>query len=280
EQHVFDLLKSYGFSDVSFQPFAVNGWARESLDLQVGVSGQLKPVKAAALASTPTTAQARGELVDMGNGLASDYAANPEKVAGKIVLAALNLLPDSPEGTKNLHRSAKASLAIQYGAKGIILFNSVAGGTLLTGTASITGELLPIPALCIGLEDGLKLKEAMATGNLKATIAMKNTTSSMQARNVIDRIEGSELPNEKIVVGAHLDSWDLAEGAVDNGLGAFSVIDMARTFMALGIRPKRTIEFVLFMGEEQGLLGSKAYVHEAEANGTTDRDRKSVVKGK
>src|SRR5690606_30442209 len=103
EQHVFDLLKSYGFSDVSFQPFAVNGWARESLDLQVGVSGQLKPVKAVALASTPTTAQARGELVDMGNGLASDYAANPEKVAGKIVLAALNLLPDSPEGTKNLH---------------------------------------------------------------------------------------------------------------------------------------------------------------------------------
>lgn len=273
EQYVFDLFKSYGFANVSFQPFTVNGWARELLDLQVGVSGQLEPLKAVALASTPATAQVQGELVDMGNGLASDYAANPEKAAGKIVLAALNLLPNSPEGTENLHRSAKAALAIQYGAKGIILFNSVAGGTLLTGTASITGELLPIPALCIGLEDGLRLKDVLVENNQQAAIVMKNTTGAMQARNVVARIEGSELPNEKIIVGGHLDSWDLAQGAVDNGLGAFSVIDMARTFMALGTKPKRTIEFVLFMGEEQGLLGSKAYIQETVTNGTVDQIR-------
>src|SRR5690606_10989391 len=82
EQYVFDLFKSYGFANVSFQPFTVNGWARELLDLQVGVSGQLEPLKAVALASTPATAQVQGELVVMGNGLESDYAANPEKAAG------------------------------------------------------------------------------------------------------------------------------------------------------------------------------------------------------
>lgn len=273
EQYVFDLLKAYGFEEVAFQPFAINGWARESLDLRVGSPGNLQPVKAVALASTPVSAQVSGELVDMGNGLESDYAANPERAQGKIVLAALHLLPNSPQGTKNLHRSAKAALAIKYGAKGIILFNSVAGGTLLTGTASITGDLLTIPALCVGLEEGNRLKARIAEGRQEATIEMKNKAGKMQARNVIARITGSELPNEKIVVGGHLDSWDLSPGAVDNGLGAFSVLDMARTFMALGIKPKRTIEFVLFMGEEQGLLGSKAYVQQAMSNGTLDQIR-------
>ena len=273
EQYVYDLLKSYGFSDVAFQPFSTNGWAREHLDLQVGTQGSMQPVKAVALASTPASAHVTAELVDMGNGLESDYIANPGMAQGKIVLAALNLLPNTPQGTKNLHRSAKAALAIKYGAKGLILFNSVAGGTLLTGTASITGELLSIPAICVGLEDGNKLKEDIALGGQQAAITMTNKTGSMKARNVIARIAGSELPNEKIIVGGHLDSWDLAQGAVDNGLGAFSIIDMARTFKVLGIIPKRTIEFVLFMGEEQGLLGSKAYVQQAMADGSIDQIR-------
>ncbi|MGK6351790.1 M20/M25/M40 family metallo-hydrolase [Parapedobacter sp. DT-150] len=273
EQYAFDLLKSYGFTEVSFQPFAVNGWAREKLDLRVGSPTDMQPMKAVALASTPASAHVAGELVDMGNGLESDYAADPEKVRGKIVLAALHLLPNSPEGTSNLHRSAKAALAIKYGAKGIILFNSVAGGTLLTGTASITGDLLTIPALCVGLEDGNMLKARIAQGRQEAAIEMTNKAGKMTARNVVARITGSELPHEKIVVGGHLDSWDLAEGAVDNGLGAFAILDMARTFIALGIQPKRTIEFVLFMGEEQGLLGSKAYVQQALREHAIDQIR-------
>ncbi len=270
EQYTFDLFRSYGFEDVRFQPFQVNGWIREHLDLHVGKPGDLQSMKAVALALTPETANVEGELVDMGNGLESDYAANPEKAKGKIVLAALNLMPGSPDGTKNLHRSAKAALAIQYGAKGIILFNSVSGGTLLTGTASITGDVLPIPAICVGLENGNVLKERIAEGQQYAVIDMKNQVGKMEARNVIARIVGDEFPNEKIVVGGHLDSWDLSPGAVDNGLGAFSVLDMARTFIALGIKPKRTIEFVLFMGEEQGLLGSKAYVAQALADESID----------
>src|SRR5690606_4484560 len=205
-----------------------------------------------ALALTPAKAELEGELVDMGNGLEEDYLAAPGKVAGKVVLAALNILPGSPDGTRNIHRSAKVTLAIQHGAKGIIVFNSVAGGTLLTGAASIDGTILPIPALAIGLEDGMAVKEEWTNRRLSAQILMHNKTGKFGARNVIARIEGSELPHETIVVGGHLDSWDLSPGAVDNGLGSFSVIDMARTFAALGLQPKRSVEFVLFMGEEQG----------------------------
>ncbi|MCY1521904.1 Leupeptin-inactivating enzyme 1 [compost metagenome] len=93
----------------------------------------------------------------------------------------------------------------------------------------------------------------------------------IKARNVIATFKGTDFPNEKIVVGGHLDSWDLATGAIDNGIGSFAVIDMARTFKKLNIQPKRTVEFVLFMGEEQGLLGSKAYVAQSKQHKTLDQ---------
>jgi len=70
-----------------------------------------------------------------------------------------------------------------------------------------------------------------------------------------------------VIVGGHLVCWDLATGATDNGLGSFSILDMARCLMASGLRPRRTIRFVLFMGEEQGLLGSRALVDHYRSTG-------------
>jgi len=203
-------------------------------------------------------------LVDMGNGLEEDYLGNPEKAKGKIVFASLSLLPDAKPGLANLHRSEKTALAIKYGAKGVILFNGVKGGILLTGTASVTGKLNPIPAVCISFEEGMRIKEAMKAGGYTGQIEMSNFSGPIKARNVIATIPGKKFPNEKIIICGHLDSWDLATGAADNGIGSFSIIDMARTFKKLNLQGDRTIEFVLFMGEEQGLLGSNAYVDEAK----------------
>ena len=173
--------------------------------------------------------------------------------------------------SKNLHRSEKTALAIKYGASGIIIFNTGPGGVLLTGTASVTGKLIPIPAVCIGLEDGMKIKELLKKEVVDANISMTNQSGLIKARNVIATLKGSELTKEKIVVGGHLDSWDLATGAIDNGIGSFSILDMARTFSILKLKPKRNIEFVMFMGEEQGLLGSKAYVDKALKNGSASQ---------
>ena len=117
EQYAYDLLKSYGFTDVSFQPFEVNGWLREEMKLNIKAGNELSDIRAVALALTPAKAELEGELVDMGNGLEEDYLAAPGKVTGKVVLAALNILPGSPDGTRNIHRSAKVTLAIQHGAK-------------------------------------------------------------------------------------------------------------------------------------------------------------------
>ncbi|HEY0896312.1 MAG TPA: M28 family peptidase, partial [Sphingobacteriaceae bacterium] len=269
EEYAFKLLRSYGFKDVRYQPFEVESWSRTSLTLKVGNDpASLQPVKSVSLAHSPVSAGLRQELVDMGNGLEADYARNPDAVKGKIALVYLGLLPGSEPGTKSLHRSEKTAIAIKHGARGIVIINTVPGGVLLTGTASVTGKLIPIPAVCIALEDGMKLKEALKGSKQYADIQMKNKSGLIRARNVIATIPGQDLKAEKIVVGGHLDSWDLATGAIDNGIGSFSVLDMARTFQTLGLKSKRTIEFVMFMGEEEGLLGSKAYVNEAMKNNT------------
>lgn len=275
EQYVYDLLKSYGCEQVQFQPFAVESWSRGPIALQVGEHEQnLHAIKTVSLAHAPISAHEQLPIVDMGNGVEADYTNNPDKAKGKIALVYLGTLANSPKGTPSLHRSEKTAIAIKYGAKGIIVINTAPNGVLLTGTASVTGKLISIPALCIGLEDGMLLKEQIQNGkSLIAKIDLTNYSQLIKARNVIVRFKGTSLPNEKIVVGGHLDSWDLATGAIDNGIGSFSVIDMARTFQKLHLKTKRTIEFVLFMGEEQGLLGSRAYVDAAIKDKSIDNIR-------
>lgn len=268
EEYAYNLLRSYGL-DVHYESFEAESWSRSTLSVFVNDEGY----KAVSLAHSPVTATVSAQIIDMGNGLEEDYAKHPERVKGKIVLAYLGILPGSAAGLKNLHRSEKTALAIKYGAKGIILFNSAPGDILLTGTASVTGKLINIPAVCIGNRDGFRLKEELTKSSATAEIKMTNFSGTVKARNVVATIKGKEKAKEKIVIGGHLDSWDLATGATDNGIGAFAVIDIARTFKALNLKPKRTLTFVLFMGEEQGLLGSKAYVNKMMKEGRADEVR-------
>jgi len=263
EEYVFKILESYGY-DVKFQPFEVESWSRLTNETRIGDTEKaLEEVPSVTLAHSPVKATVRAEVIDLGNGLEEDYIRDGGKVKGKIALVYLGVLPGYPKNTPLLHRSEKTALASKYGAAGIIIINTVPKGVLLTGTASVTGRLIDIPAVCIGLESGMHIKEKLRSGKQYASLDMTNFSGLIRARNVIATLKGTLIPEEKIIVGAHLDSWDLATGAIDNGIGSFAVIDMARTFKALGLTSARTVEFVLFMGEEQGLLGSKAYIAEA-----------------
>lgn len=271
EEYAYNLLKSYG-CEVKYQPFEVESWNRKTIDVKVGSSvNAMETVRAVTLAHSPVEANVTAEIIDVGNGLESDYKAIQAQVKGKIALIYLGVLSGSPEGTITLHRSEKTAIATKYGAVGVIIINTVKNGVLLTGTASVTGKLIPIPAVCIGLENGMALKEKLKTTQQFSTLSMTNFSGLIKARNVIATFKGTEFPKEKIVIGGHLDSWDLATGAIDNGIGSFAVIDMARTFKKLNLKHSRTIEFVLFMGEEQGLLGSRAYVAQAKQKKSMDK---------
>ncbi|WP_413997184.1 M20/M25/M40 family metallo-hydrolase [Maribacter sp. 2307ULW6-5] len=264
EEYTYNKFKSYGFEDVQYQTFEVEAWARDSVSMTLDGS----PVPVVALGHSPVKANVTAGVVDMGNGLEADYAARPDAVKDKIALVYINILKGSPAGLSNLHRSEKTALAIQYGAKGIIIINQVPKGVLLTGTASVTGALIPIPAVCVGLEDGMALKERLEREKVTAHIQMTNKSEVIKARNVVATLPGSALPQEHVVIGGHLDSWDLATGAIDNGIGAFAILDIARAFKANGLRPKRTVKFIMFMGEEQGLLGSRHLVQQAKEQNT------------
>ena len=276
EAYAFNLLSSYGFKEVRYEPFEVEAWMRDTVTLSVvpDRSDNFRDVPVVALAHSPVEAHIRGEIVDVGNGLEGDFAALKEKLKGKVALVNIGLAAPT-KGARNLHRSEKTALAIQYGASGVIMVNLVPGNVLLTGTASVTGKLIPIPSVCISLESGEALRSWMQEKHspLHAMIDMTNTSRKIRARNVVATLKGSKYPDEKIIVGGHLDSWDLATGAIDNGIGSFAIMDIARTFKALKLKPKRTIEFVLFMGEEQGLLGSRAMVEKLKKSGQLDKVR-------
>ncbi len=273
ETYAYNLLKAYG-CEVRYQPFEVESWSRKTIAVKIGNSvTTMADVRAVTLAHSPVEANVTASIIDVGNGLEADYLPLGDKVKGKIALIYLGVLAGSPAGTTTLHRSEKTAIATKNGAIGVIIINTVKNGVLLTGTASVTGTLIPIPAICIGLETGMALKEKLKTENQLANIAMTNFSGLIKARNVIATFKGTTLPKEKIVVGGHLDSWDLATGAIDNGIGSFSVLDMARTFKILKLKTNRTVEFILFMGEEVGLLGSKAYVAQAKQNNTLNQVR-------
>ncbi len=264
EEYTNALLKSYGFKDVKYQPFQVEAWSRDTVTLAIAPrkSDNFRDVQVVSLAMTPVASKVTAPIVDVGNGLEADFQAKKDQLQGKIALVNIGLLAPI-KGPRNLHRSEKTALAMQYGAAGVIFVNTVKGNVLLTGTASVTGSLIEIPAVCISLESGMEIRAWLSQEpNLIAMIDMKNFSRMIKARNVVATLKGDskKYRDEKIVIGGHLDSWDLAHGALDNGIGSFSILDVARVFKQLNLKTKRTIEFVMFMGEEEGLLGSKAMI--------------------
>jgi len=119
-----------------------------------------------------------------------------------------------------------------------------------------------LPVVDMTMEDQSQVERFIAAGKtVRIHINVQNsfTDGPVESANVIGEIAGREHPEEIVVVGAHLDSWDLSEGTTDNGTGSTSVLGAAEAIVKSGMRPRRTIRFILFTGEEQGLLGSLAY---------------------
>lgn len=267
------LFRASGLTVVTSHPFVAQAWSRGAVSLEVRDGDTTFRPQAVALANTPLDAHVNARLVDAGNGLPADLDRLGDRVRGCAALVNIGLV-DAPEGTRNLHRSEKAALVMERGAVAVLFVNQVDGHILLTGTASIDGNLIPVPAACIAVEDGRLLRERLAQGAvLSAQLRMTNQSRHVEARNIIAEIPGTVHPDEVILVGGHLDSWDLATGATDNGLGSFSILDLARAMQRMPQKPERTVRFVLFMGEEQGLLGSRSLVESYRKSGEIERVR-------
>jgi carboxypeptidase Q len=198
-----------------------------------------------------------------------------EKIAGKIVFYNGEMDMSLVESGRAFEAYSKAvvfrgigaSRAAELGAVASVI-RSVASASLRTphtGSLRYDEKQPKIPAAAMTTEDAGLVHRLLAKGE-KVRMHLVLTPRALPdvaSSNVIAEIRGSERPDEIVLIGGHLDSWDLATGAIDDGSGVVMVMETLRAMKELGIRPKRTIRGVLFMNEENGLRGGRKYFENA-----------------
>lgn len=209
-------------------------------------------------------------VIDVGYGTEDDFAKVPTTLKGAILLVHSDIGSTWADlFNEYLRPPAIIEHAVKGGAVAILWMGARERLLLYRHTNSLTGAIDKIPQAVLAREDAMRLARTVATnpGKVRVHFEMPNKISGpLEQQNVVGEIRGYEKPDEVVVLGAHLDSWELGTGALDNGCNAALVIEAARALKATGLLPRRTIRFVLFSGEEQGTIGSYEYVkaHRAE----------------
>lgn len=218
----------------------------------------------------PVPGPVRGEVVLLDAKTLEELKAALPGLAGKIVLSVSQPRP-TPEQRKDMEGYFKALGEAFAEAKFAVLLR-VAGKKddllNMSGSPSSRGGGSG-PSAVLATEHANLLKRLIARGEhpqVEVELGGRIGGEKVQAYNVVAELRGSEKPDEVVIVGGHQDSWDLGTGATDNGTGTVVAMEVLRAMAALKLQPKRTLRVVLFSGEEQGLLGSRAYVkaHAAE----------------
>lgn len=169
------------------------------------------------------------------------------------------------------YRGAGASRASKYGAVAVLVrsMSSSVDNNPHTGAQNYNDSFPKIPAAAVGLLDADRMAAVLESG-AQARVYIRTLAHMLPdtvAHNVIGELRGSEFPDQYITVGGHLDSWDPAEGAMDDGTGLVQSIEVLRALKAVGYHPRHTIRVVLFANEENGGRGGRKYAEAAKAAG-------------
>jgi hypothetical protein len=205
-------------------------------------------------------------------------AALGDAVRGKIVLYTKAMPPYDAErgagyGETVIYRTQGASRAAKQGAVAALVRSVTATSlrTPHTGTLTYALDAPRIPAAALSVEDATWIERRAADGvKVRVRLTMEaRFGEDVPSANVVGELRGAARPDEVVLVGAHLDSWDVGHGAHDDGANCVAVMEALRTLSCLGLRPRRTIRAVLFVNEENGLRGAIAYAaKEREALGS------------
>jgi carboxypeptidase Q len=293
-----ERLRSYGLTNVHLEPYTIPmGWERGIATGRILEPNNGLALSLAALGWTPgTKGKIEGDVVVLTARTTAELAALKGKLKNAIILrgppanvrpisetgsprsregappepgAAPGQRPDRSFGQMRALRREMMELLRSEGAAAVLQDAGKPHG-LLTTTGGWQGidrpsAADPIPALYVTHEHyallyRLACRPAPARTRVELEVSNKFIPGPIAVYNTVGEIRGSEKPDEYVVLGAHLDSWDLAQGTTDNGTGSAVVLEAARILARCGTPPKRTIRFVLFTGEEQGLHGSRDYV--------------------
>lgn len=274
-----ERMKAIGLENVHTEPYQVwRGWARgpASAEILSPIHHALKVASMGWVGSTPAGGVTADAVAVNLYQIDQEMKDNAAKWAGKVLV-----MVTKGEAPKDgmalfvkfggfLEAAHKAGAVAVIGGQG----GQLAAGMNITHTGILGfAKYYDIPVVSMTREDQEQINRFLDQGktvSIHIDVENQVTPGPVEAANVVGEIRGTEHPEQIVVAGAHLDSWDLAEGATDNGVGVACVLEAARAIMQSGYKPRRTIRFVLYTGEEEGLLGSLAYAkaHQNEAANT------------
>ncbi|MGA8761325.1 MAG: M20/M25/M40 family metallo-hydrolase [Candidatus Sulfotelmatobacter sp.] len=278
-QHAVDwgvhVFKAAGADSVHTEEFTIShSWSEGATEMTVSATGtavdpaltQIPKVEfrvhAVSVAWAPALAAVNHvPVVDVGDGTANDFKKAGD-IAGKVILVHSVVLKTWDDLLAEYTKDPPIiDLAVKGKARAVAFIATREHDILCRHTNSSSGEIDRIPQVLVAREDGERIGRLLASGHpVWADLAIPNQLGGrIKAANVIAEIRGSEKPDEFVILGAHLDSWELGTGALDNGCNAALVVDALRAIKTSGLKPRRSIRFILFSGEEEGLLGSRAY---------------------
>ncbi|MBB1117774.1 M28 family peptidase [Stenotrophomonas sp. W1S232] len=263
-----------GFDRVWTEPVTFPKWERRSESARV-VGAFAQPLQITALGGSPG-GQIEAEVVRFAD-LAALQAAPAGSLAGKIAFVDYRMLAardGSGYGPGSAVRSKGPSEAIRKGAIGFVMRSVGTDSHRVphTGITRFDEGLTPIPAAALSVPDADQLSRLLERGPVQIALALDcGWDGQYTSHNVIGEITGSEHPEEVVVIGGHLDSWDLGTGAVDDGAGVAITMAVGHLIGKLPTAPKRTIRVIAFANEEQGLWGGKVYAANRAAAGELER---------
>ena len=285
-----ERFKEAGLANVRLEPWTIaNSWTRGPASGRVTVPTEHRLTLETAGWSASTKGMAHGPVIGITAENTEELQQYKGKLKGAIVLAgriretvspgnplltpwAENTIPVArPKSDEQKPfdfeayrkmRQMQAKFFAEEGVAAVLLSSDKSYGLL---NMSVSGrEYVPgaVPTAYTTREDFALLWRLVDASAVEVEVNIESGFSGkpVEVYNTVAEIPGSEKPDEVVIIGGHLDSWDLGSGATDNGTGSMAVLEAARALQKLGVKPKRTIRFVLFTGEEQGLNGSKAYV--------------------
>lgn len=269
-----DMLRKAGADTVYFQPCMVTHWVRgEKESGYIKFSGGKYNLRLCALGNSVGSGKkgVSGDVVEVKSMQELHKLGN--SIKGKIVFFNIAMDPRHIKtfrayGESGIGRRSGPAQASKYGAVGVMVrsLSSNVDAYPHTGATQYNDSFPKIPAVAISTIDAEWLSSQLAGNKSLPGFFATNCRMLPDAPsfNVIGEMRGSALPSEIITVGGHLDSWDLAEGAQDDGAGCVQSIEVLRALKAANIKPKRTVRAVMFMNEENGGAGGDAYLENAK----------------
>jgi len=270
-------MEKNGADNVFLQECMVPHWVRGGQDqasiIEIDKKKVNRPLDVLALGNSLGNGTVTAEVLAVSD--FNELEKRKDEVKGKIVyynhgFDPTNVKPFVSYGQSGVYRWAGPSRAAKYGAVGVMI-RSLTESTANdphTGGMAYLDTFPKIPAIAVGPRDG----DAVWELSKKSGFKMSMTTNGhflpdTIGHNVIAELKGTEFPDQYITIGGHLDSWDVNEGAHDDGTGVVHTIEIMRALQAIGYKPKHTLRFVLFANEENGLRGGTKYAEEAKAKG-------------